>query len=66
MKSLKKWAQLNPKVVGTATYYDGAILQPERLGVELILDAGRPALLPGEADQLDGLSKSYRGEGAID
>jgi glycerol-3-phosphate dehydrogenase len=38
-KSLKKWSQLNPKVVGTATYYDGAILQPERLGVELILDA---------------------------
>ncbi|MBK9925815.1 MAG: glycerol-3-phosphate dehydrogenase/oxidase [Anaerolineales bacterium] len=38
-KSLKKWGHLNPKVVGTATYYDGAILQPERLGVELILDA---------------------------
>jgi glycerol-3-phosphate dehydrogenase len=38
-KSLKKWSHLNPKVVGTATYYDGAILQPERLGVELILDA---------------------------
>src|SRR5512135_667438 len=40
--ALARWPQLNPQVVNTATYYDGAILQPERLGVELILD--------GEAD----------------
>ncbi len=38
-KSLAKWGQLNPKVVNTATYYDGAILHPERLAVELMLDA---------------------------
>ncbi|HSG42991.1 MAG TPA: glycerol-3-phosphate dehydrogenase/oxidase [Anaerolineales bacterium] len=38
-KSLRKWEQLNPKVVNTATYYDGAILQPERLAVEIMLDA---------------------------
>ncbi|NJC97430.1 MAG: glycerol-3-phosphate dehydrogenase/oxidase [Anaerolineae bacterium] len=38
-KSLAKWDQLNPEVVNTAVYYDGAILQPERLGVELMLDA---------------------------
>jgi len=38
-KSLAKWQNLNPKVVNTATYYDGAILQPERLAVEIILDA---------------------------
>jgi glycerol-3-phosphate dehydrogenase len=38
-KSIEKWKQLNPNVVNTAVYYDGAILQPERLGVELILDA---------------------------
>ncbi len=37
--SLKRWPQLNPGIINTATYYDGAILQPERLGVELILDA---------------------------
>jgi len=38
-KSLSKWNQLNPDIVNTAIYYDGAILQPERLAVELILDA---------------------------
>jgi glycerol-3-phosphate dehydrogenase len=38
-KSLEKWGQLNPKIVNTATYYDGAILQPERLAVETMLDA---------------------------
>jgi glycerol-3-phosphate dehydrogenase len=37
--SLKKWEQLNPDIVNTATYYDGAILQPERLAVEVMLDA---------------------------
>ncbi len=38
-ESLSRWNKLNPKIVNTATYYDGAILQPERLGLELILDA---------------------------
>ena len=38
-QSLARWSKLNPDVLNTATYYDGAILQPERLGLELILDA---------------------------
>lgn len=38
-QSLEKWKQLNPEIVHTATYYDGAILRPERLAIELILDA---------------------------
>ena len=38
-KSLKKWEHLNPKIVNTAIYYDGAILQPERLALEVMLDA---------------------------
>ncbi len=38
-KSLAKWSQLNPEIINTAIYYDGAILRPERLAVELILDA---------------------------
>jgi len=38
-KSRARWDQLNPQVINTAVYYDGAILQPERLAVELILDA---------------------------
>ncbi len=38
-ESLKRWNSLNPQVVATATYYDGAILSPERLAVEVLLDA---------------------------
>ena len=38
-KSLEKWKHLNPKIVNTAIYYDGAILKPERLAIELVLDA---------------------------
>jgi len=37
--SLKRWDGLNPRIVSTATYYDGAILNPERLALELLLDA---------------------------
>jgi glycerol-3-phosphate dehydrogenase len=38
-KSLETWKELNPNIVNTAVYYDGAILQPERLAVDLVLDA---------------------------
>src|SRR5919106_1046348 len=38
-KSLAKWKHLNPEIASTATYYDGAILRPERLAIELVLDA---------------------------
>lgn len=38
-KSLEKWKQLNPEVQFTAIYYDGSILSPERLVVELVMDA---------------------------
>jgi glycerol-3-phosphate dehydrogenase len=37
--SLKKYSQLNPEVRYTATYYDGLILSPERLTLEVLLDA---------------------------
>lgn len=37
--SLEKWKQLNPHVVNTATYYDGLISNPERLALEVLLDA---------------------------
>jgi glycerol-3-phosphate dehydrogenase len=37
--SLKKYPRLNPTVRYTATYYDGNILSPERLTIELLLDA---------------------------
>lgn len=38
-ESLTQWKELNPDIVNTAVYYDGAILQPERLAMDLILDA---------------------------
>jgi glycerol-3-phosphate dehydrogenase len=37
--SLKKYSRINPAVRYTATYYDGIILSPERLTIELLLDA---------------------------
>jgi glycerol-3-phosphate dehydrogenase len=37
--SLAKWGKLNPAVVNTATYYDGLICNPERLALEILLDA---------------------------
>jgi glycerol-3-phosphate dehydrogenase len=49
--SLAKWKQLNPEIINTAVYYDGAILQPERLAIELILDA--------ETDNLNARALNY-------
>ncbi len=40
--SLELWPRLNPAVRSTATYFDGSILNPERLALEVLLD--------GEAD----------------
>ncbi len=37
--SLKRWNKLNPEVANTATYYDGMISNPERLALEILLDA---------------------------
>ncbi len=37
--SLEKWKELNPQIVNTATYYDGLISNPERLALEILLDA---------------------------
>lgn len=37
-ESLKLWPRLNPDVRATATYYDGSILNPERLALEVMLD----------------------------
>jgi len=38
-KALKKYPRLNPKIRYAATYYDGIILSPERLSLQLLLDA---------------------------
>jgi len=37
-KALEKFRRLNPAIKYAATYYDGSILSPERLLIELILD----------------------------
>ncbi|HXF86173.1 MAG TPA: glycerol-3-phosphate dehydrogenase/oxidase [Anaerolineales bacterium] len=50
-RALEKWPRLNPRIVNTATYYDGAILHPERIAIELILDA--------EADNPDAHALNY-------
>jgi glycerol-3-phosphate dehydrogenase len=39
LKALKKYPRLNPGILYAATYYDGIILSPERLTLELLLDA---------------------------
>lgn len=61
-ESLAQWRELNPAIVNTATYYDGAILDPERLAVELVLD--------GEADEprahaLNYVSLARSGRGTV-
>ncbi len=38
-KALQKYPRLNPAIRYAATYYDGIILSPERLTIELLLDA---------------------------
>ncbi len=37
--SLNRWKKLNPEIANTATYYDGMISNPERLALEILLDA---------------------------
>jgi glycerol-3-phosphate dehydrogenase len=37
--SLKKYPDINPDICYTATYYDGLIMSPELLTLELVLDA---------------------------
>jgi glycerol-3-phosphate dehydrogenase len=39
LRALKKFPHLNPGIRYAATYYDGIILSPERLTIELLLDA---------------------------
>ena len=36
--SLKQYPQLNPRVICTAGYYDGSMLSPERICIDLLLD----------------------------
>lgn len=38
-KALHRFPRLNPRIRYAATYYDGIILSPERLTLELVLDA---------------------------
>ena len=38
-KAIQKYPSLNPNIRYAATYYDGIILSPERLTIELLIDA---------------------------
>jgi glycerol-3-phosphate dehydrogenase len=40
-KSLKRFPALNPEIIFTGTYYDGAMQSPERIALELIMDAAQ-------------------------
>lgn len=40
-KALHEFPLLNPKIQYAATYYDGIILSPERMSMEILLDAER-------------------------
>jgi len=50
LTALKKYPRLNPDIRYAATYYDGIILSPERLTLELLLDAEK------EGDHARGLN----------
>jgi glycerol-3-phosphate dehydrogenase len=50
-EALEKYPRLNPEIQYAATYYDGSILSPERLTLELVLD--------GEAEGSHALSLNY-------
>ena len=47
-ESLKRFPALNPEVIFTGTYYDGAMPSPERLAYEVLEDAveANPAAIP--------------------
>ncbi len=49
--ALKRFPALNPKIKYAATYYDGAITEPERLATEMLLDT--------EADQPNARALNY-------
>jgi glycerol-3-phosphate dehydrogenase len=40
-ETLRRWPQLTPRLRGSAVYYDAWISHPERLGIELVVDASR-------------------------
>ncbi|MDX1612776.1 MAG: glycerol-3-phosphate dehydrogenase/oxidase [Candidatus Promineifilaceae bacterium] len=37
-ESLQEYPKLNPDIINTATYYDGAMPSPERIAIEVMLD----------------------------
>ena len=47
-ESLKRYPELNPEILYTATYFDGAMPSPERIAIELIKDAveANPKAIP--------------------
>jgi glycerol-3-phosphate dehydrogenase len=60
--SLRKYPRINPAVRYTATYYDGIILSPERLTLELLLDAEKEG---GHARSLNYVSLVEGDEGKV-
>ena len=42
-ESLQRYPQLNPQVLCTAAYYDGAMPSPERISIDLLIDVAQAA-----------------------
>jgi glycerol-3-phosphate dehydrogenase len=59
--SLLRFPALNPEVIFTGTYFDGAIHSPERLAVELITDAASasPRAIPLNYVSLIGIRENF-------
>lgn len=61
-KAIQKFPSLNPEIRYAATYYDGIILSPERLTIELLIDAEKEG---DHARALNYVSLKGANEGAV-
>ncbi|CAN7320569.1 glycerol-3-phosphate dehydrogenase/oxidase [Mesorhizobium sp. LjRoot246] len=61
-ETLKKWPAINPAIRNSATYYDAWVSRPERLGLEMLLDA---AASGANARALNYAQVSSTGDGLV-
>jgi glycerol-3-phosphate dehydrogenase len=61
-KAIQKYPSLNPSIRYAATYYDGIILSPERLTIELLIDAEK---VGDHARSINYVSLISANEGAV-
>ncbi|RUX28978.1 glycerol-3-phosphate dehydrogenase/oxidase [Mesorhizobium sp. M7A.F.Ca.US.011.01.1.1] len=61
-ETLKTWPAINPAIRNSATYYDAWVSRPERLGLEMLLDATASA---ANARALNYAQASSTGDGLV-